>query len=58
MRCKKCGREIRMTRAIKSHAKIRGYWYDCKCGYEMLITKEDIEAHDRDKLKYLEKRDG
>lgn len=58
MRCRKCGREIRMTRAIKSYAKIRGYWYDCKCGYEFLITKEDIEAHNRDKLKYLEKKDG
>lgn len=47
-----------MTRAIKSRAKISGYWYDCKCGYEMLITREDIEAHDRNKLRYLGRKDG
>lgn len=45
MDCKKCGKMIRLSRAIRSRVRIMPFEYKCSCGYWTTITEEDVEEN-------------
>lgn len=55
--CPKCGKDIRITRAIRSRVRIKPFEYDCPCGKVIYISKEDVEKYQEHKLSiHTEKR--
>lgn len=50
MYCPKCGKEVRLTRAIRSRARIKPYEYKCSCGKVIYISDEDVEKCQEHKL--------
>ena len=45
MICERCGKEIKITRAIISRTRHADFEYKCKCGYYTTITGKDVEEH-------------
>jgi len=59
MNCKRCGVQIKLTRAIRSRVRLGDFEYKCKCGCWTIITEQDVEKNNEVRFfRLTEKRHG
>lgn len=54
--CKRCGRKLKISSALKGRSRHENVEKECLCGYLNIITKEDVEESERRKLSRIPKR--
>lgn len=58
MKCRRCGKNFKLTRAIRSIVRREDYEYQCKCGYVNKITEDDVDANNEMKFYRLSEQRG